>query len=92
MTPFDLKDMFSKNPPYAAYTGAIYEKPVNIYNSINEAALVMSDLVFDIDMDSYDDMRTCCEGKNICDECWSEFIVPSVNHIQYVLTTKYNYK
>lgn len=50
-----------KYKPYAVYNGAVFDMPVTLYNKESYAAAVpqLTDLIFDIDMDSYDEYRFC---------------------------------
>lgn len=62
--------------------------PVTLYSKESYTAAVpqLTDLIFDIDMDAYDEYRLCgCEGKQICDDCWYEFIVPAVTLIDNMM-------
>ncbi len=44
----------------------------------------LRELVFDIDMTDYDEIRTCCSGKGICKRCWG-YIAAAVDVIDQVL-------
>ena len=52
--------------------GAIYNlRPKDKRTQIKSALKPQQrELVFDIDMTDYDEIRTCCQGKGICMRCW----------------------
>jgi DNA primase small subunit len=64
------KDLRTKVP------GKIDIGPVFNYNPKNRLMYsanfkpVERELVMDIDMTDYDDVRTCCDAANICPKCW----------------------
>ncbi len=62
-TKIDLGPVFNVDPTKrAAYSGATGAGTV--------FAPVERELVMDIDMTDYDDVRTCCSAANICNKCW----------------------
>jgi len=52
---------------------------------------VERELVFDIDMDEYDDVRTCCKGAQVCQRCWT-FIAAAVRCINETLRQDFGFK
>ncbi|CAE7240753.1 PRIM1, partial [Symbiodinium natans] len=59
--------------PIRMEIGAVYSHPPVKHKLVMKDAYkpLERELVFDIDMDDYDDIRSCCTGAKLCVKCWT---------------------
>ncbi|XP_070596785.1 DNA primase small subunit [Erythrolamprus reginae] len=72
-SPQELEKEIQKLCPYKIDIGAVYShKPIQ-HNTVHMGAFQAQEkeLVFDIDMTDYDDVRQCCSSAEICSKCWT---------------------
>ncbi|CAM9588651.1 unnamed protein product [Laminaria digitata] len=72
----DLKEFeqqVQRKQPHKIDIGAVFTLPPKNHLAVKPGAFqpVERELVFDIDLTDYDDVRTCCSGAKICERCWS---------------------
>ncbi len=68
----EMKAAIQKRQPHKIDIGATFSAPPKDHTMIKPELFypVERELVFDIDMTDYDEVRTCCSGANICHKCW----------------------
>nr|XP_056716517.1 DNA primase small subunit [Euleptes europaea] len=72
-TPQELEKEIQKICPYKIDIGAVYSHRPIQHNTVHMGAFQAQEkeLVFDIDMTDYDDVRQCCSSAEICSKCWT---------------------
>eukprot|EP00428_Durinskia_dybowskii_P040166 CAMPEP_0170276564 /NCGR_PEP_ID=MMETSP0116_2-20130129/38266_1 /TAXON_ID=400756 /ORGANISM="Durinskia baltica, Strain CSIRO CS-38" /LENGTH=481 /DNA_ID=CAMNT_0010527835 /DNA_START=10 /DNA_END=1455 /DNA_ORIENTATION=+ len=68
----ELKDAIMKRQPHKIDIGAVFNHPPKDKNAVHNFGTVQRELVFDIDLTDYDEIRNCgCSGAKICGKCWT---------------------
>ncbi|XP_011303904.1 DNA primase small subunit [Fopius arisanus] len=65
-----LENEIKRILPFKIDIGAIYTVCPKPERRVVNLVPVQRELVFDIDMTDYDEVRACCSGAEICNKCW----------------------
>uniref|UniRef100_A0A7E4WC83 DNA primase n=1 Tax=Panagrellus redivivus TaxID=6233 RepID=A0A7E4WC83_PANRE len=70
----DASDQFHKElvkvAPQKIDLGAVYNHCPKTRHQHKDFKAVERELVFDIDLTDYDEIRNCCSGASVCQKCW----------------------
>jgi len=87
----EYKDAYLKRLPHKTDIGAVFNAPPKHHNAVSSFKPVEKELVFDIDMTDYDDVRTCCSGAKICPLCWKLMTV-AIKVLDHALRNDFGFK
>jgi len=89
--PHELQSELIKKRPHKIDIGAVYNVPAETYKSVPDFRPVERELVFDIDLTDYDNVRSCCNEANVCNKCW-KFIVIAARVLNVILNKHFGFK
>ncbi|KAF1331668.1 DNA primase small subunit, partial [Globisporangium splendens] len=89
----EMKASITKTLPFKIDIGAVFSVSPADKGKVNASDFVPEEreLVFDIDLTDYDDIRTCCEGASICSKCW-QFMVAAVKVMDVSLREDFGFE
>ncbi|KAJ3161434.1 primase, DNA, polypeptide 1 (49kDa) [Geranomyces michiganensis] len=91
--PDELRAEILRLCPVKIDIGAVYNLQPKDKKTVLPGAFVAKEreLVFDIDLTDYDDVRTCCSAADICRKCW-DFMTIAIKILHRALTDDFGFK
>ena len=88
-----FRDTLVNRCPHKIDMGAVYNIPPDRHNASDKKAFVpiQKEMVVDIDMNDYDDVRTCCTGANVCKLCF-QYLRVAMDVINVILEEDFDFK
>ncbi|CAI5742849.1 unnamed protein product [Hyaloperonospora brassicae] len=89
----ELKSSMNATLPYKIDIGAVFSVSPIDKGKVSAADFTpqQRELVFDIDLTDYDDIRTCCDGASICNRCW-KFMIAAVEVLNAALRDDFGFE
>jgi DNA primase small subunit len=66
----EMRREFCALVPMRIEVGPVYNHSPRQRDAHPDFATVERELIFDVDMNDYDEVRTCCKGTAVCARCW----------------------
>lgn len=69
----ELQNLLQKKCPLKLDIGGVYNTKPSIGR--HDSVVLSRELVFDIDLTDYDEVRTCCQEAKVCEKCWKFMVI-----------------
>jgi len=86
----EFETALKKKCPIKIDIGAVYNGRASEHRRMTNFTPVERELVFDIDLTDYDDVRNCCSGASICEKCW-RYMTVAVKILNAALTEDFGF-